>query len=128
MNIGLLAWFGLLLGLLRWSKDQNESPALWLPVAWLFIIATKLPSQWLGLTPASFNTAFEEGSSLDRIVYLTLISIAIWVLTTRQIDWADLFAQNYSLVLILVFALASVTWSDFPYVTFKRWFRDLGTY
>ena len=28
----------------------------------------------------------------------------------------------------LLFALISVVWSDFPFVAFKRWFRDLGDY
>lgn len=28
----------------------------------------------------------------------------------------------------LSFALASVVWSDFPFVTFKRWVRDVGNY
>src|SRR4029077_1554222 len=26
------------------------------------------------------------------------------------------------------FALVSVVWSDFPFIAFKRWFRDLGSY
>ena len=30
--------------------------------------------------------------------------------------------------MFLSFALLSVIWSDSPFVTFKRWFRDLGNY
>src|SRR5262249_1525242 len=29
---------------------------------------------------------------------------------------------------LLAFGLLSVAWSDLPFVTFKKWFRDLGLY
>ena len=127
-SVALLVWFVLLLVLLRWSKDRKNSPALWLPVTWLLIISSRTPSQWLGLTPTSAATAFEDGSALDRAIFLTLAFVAFWVLTSRQINWTELFGRNAALMLLIVFALASVAWSDFPYVTFKRWIRDLGTY
>ena len=38
------------------------------------------------------------------------------------------FARNATLMAFLLFALVSVCWSDFPFVAFKRWFRDLGNY
>ena len=31
-------------------------------------------------------------------------------------------------MVFLSFALMSFCWSDFPFVAFKRWFRDLGNY
>jgi O-antigen ligase len=73
-------------------------------------------------------TAFEEGSSLDRIIFLLLIGLAVWILTKRQLNWGELFKRNPALLLFLAFALASVLWSDYPFVTFKRWIRDLGLY
>ena len=127
--LGALVWAALGLVLLRWSsKDAKESRALWVPVIWLFIISSRLPSQWLGLTPISVSTAFEEGSPVDRIIYLSLIIVALCILYSRRLNWGELFARNSALLLLLLFALVSVIWSDFPYVAFKRWFRDLGLY
>jgi len=127
--LGALEWAVLGLVLLRWSsKDGKQSPALWVPVIWLFIISSKLPSQWLGLNPMSLTTAFEEGSNLDRIIYLSLIVACLCILSTRRLNWGELLARNSALLWLLLFALVSVIWSDFTYVAFKRWFRDLGLY
>lgn len=129
MPLGALAWTVLGLVLLRLSStDGKQSPALWVPVMWLFIISSKLPSQWLGLNPMSLTTAFEEGSALDRVIYVSLIIACIGILSTRRLNWNELLARNSALLLVLLFALVSVIWSDFTYVAFKRWFRDLGLY
>jgi O-antigen ligase len=39
-----------------------------------------------------------------------------------------MFSRNRALLLFLVLALLSVTWSDFPFVSLKRWVRDIGHY
>jgi O-antigen ligase len=69
-----------------------------------------------------------EGSGLDRGIFTVLIGLAIGALATRQLDWPSLVARNPAVTVFLSFAIVSVTWSDFPFITFKRWFRDLGTY
>ena len=48
--LALFLWFILLLALLCWdpARDRKTSPALWVPVIWLFIVGSQLPSQWLG--------------------------------------------------------------------------------
>jgi hypothetical protein len=45
----ILYWLGIL-GLFRLNRDETErtSPALWLPVVWLTIGASRSLSQWLG--------------------------------------------------------------------------------
>src|SRR2546425_8560729 len=128
--LALLLCFILLLLLLRYdpAKDPAASPALWVPFIWMFILGYRSPAQWLGLIPTSAATAFEEGSPLDRSVFLLLIVLALWILAARQLNWPEVFARNSALALFLLFALASVTWSDFPFISFKRWIRDLGTY
>jgi O-antigen ligase len=129
-SLALLACFLLVAVLMRWSKDSKDSPALWLPVIWLFIISSKMPSTWFGIssTATSAAVASEEGNSFDRTVYLVLLALALWVLARRQINWSELFARNWILVSFLVFALVSLAWSDFPYISFKRWIRDLNLY
>src|SRR5438309_956090 len=120
MSLGLIGGIILLLVLLRWSRDPADSPALWLPVIWLFIISTRLPSQWLGITSTATSAAMasEDGSGFDRVIYLTLTALALWILARRRLKWSELFARNSALMLFLVFALASVVWSDYPYVSF----------
>ena len=108
--------------------SEGTSLALWVPVIWMFIVGSRLPSQWLGGQMGQAAQALEEGNPLDRTISSALILLAIGILMSRSFKWGDFFARNLALMAFLSFALLSVLWSDFPFVAFKRWFRDLGNY
>lgn len=129
-SLALFLWFILLVALLRFdpAKDPKTSLALWVPVIWMFIIGSRLPSQWLGGQMAQVAEALEEGNPLDRVIYFALIFLAIGILISRSLKWGDFVVRNLALVGLVSFALVSVLWSDFPLIAFKRWFRDLGNY
>ena len=65
---------------------------------------------------------------MDRTIYSALILLAIGILMSRSFKWGSFFSRNLALMAFLSFALLSVFWSDFPFVAFKRWFRDFGNY
>jgi O-antigen ligase len=129
--LALFVWLVLLL-LLLWfdpAKEPGTSAALWVPLLWMFIDATRLPSQWLGADlGAAGSQALAEGDPLDRAVFLFLIALAVGILITRSFKWHVFFSRNLFLMAYVLFALLSVCWSDFPFVAFKRWGRDLGNY
>jgi len=129
-SLALVLWIVLLLALLRFdpANDLGKSLPLWVPLIWLFIVGSRLPSQWLGLQVGSANQALENGNPLDRTIFSLLILLAIGILISRSFNWGGFFARNFFLLAFLSFALVSVLWSDFPFVSFKRWFRDLGNY
>ncbi len=129
--VATILWFIFLLLLLRFdpAKEAKTSLALWVPLIWMFINGSRLPSQWLGgEVVGTASQAFEEGNPLDRAIFSLLILVAIGVLMSRSFNWGNFFARNLALTAFLFFALMSVMWSDFPFVSFKRWFRDLGDY
>jgi exopolysaccharide production protein ExoQ len=130
--LALLLWFMLLLALLHFdpARGSGKWSALWVPLIWLFITASRLPSQWLegGTANAIAGTVLEEGNALDRNILSLLILLALGILMSRSFDWGEFFAANVALTALLSFALLSVLWSDFPFVAFKRWFRSLGVY
>ncbi len=129
--LALAIWLMLLLGVLVFdpAKDKRTSAALWVPVIWMFFFGSRSPAVWLGVS-SGINTAqaLEEGNPLDRTIYLLLTLAAIIILVSRSFQWRQFFAQNSALTLFLAFALLSVAWSDFPFATFKKWFRDTGIY
>ncbi len=130
--LALSIWILLLVLLLRFdpAKLPGTSWIFWVPVIWVSIVASRLPSQWLGTT-SSIDTvaeALEEGNPLNRTVWLVLILLALGILLSRSFPWGEFIARNLALIAYLSFALMSVLWSDFAFVSFKRWFRDLGTY
>ena len=129
-NLALLLWFVLLLGLLHFDPAKNPRPslALWVPLTWMFIVGSRLPSQWLGIQVGTVAQALDEGNPVDRSIFLLLILLGFSILISRSFRWGDFFARNFALTAFLAFALVSVLWSDFLFVSFKRWFRDLGTY
>ena len=130
-SAALLLWLIFVLGLLRFdpARDPRTSLALWVPVVWMFIVASRLPSQWLGGGEVQMaSQALEEGNGLDRTIFAFLILVAIVVLFMRSFNWSSFVARNFFLAAFILFALTSVMWSDFPFVAFKRWFRDFGDY
>lgn len=129
-SLALLLWFVLLLLLLRYdpAKDPATSAALWVPLTWALIVASRLPSQWFGTNVGSMAQAYQEGNPLDRSIFFVLILLAMGILMARSFGWGTFILRNLPLMAFLCFALLSVFWSDFPFVSLKRWFRDLGTY
>ena len=83
---------------------------------------------WLGVSSGNAARALEEGSPVDRTIFLLLNLAAFLILVARSFQWRRFIVQNAALACFLVFALLSVAWSDFPLATFKKWFRDVGVY
>jgi exopolysaccharide production protein ExoQ len=128
--LALFLWFVLLIALLYLdpARDRATSAAIWVPLIWMFIISSRLPSQWIGAQSGLALQAYEEGNPLDRTIFFGLIALSVVILVSRSFKWGDFFARNLMLTAFLFFALMSVFWSDFPFITFKKWFRDLGIY
>lgn len=130
-TLALLIWIVLLVGLfyLDVARESKTSLALWVPLIWFFFIGSRTPSMWIGFqTATTAAQALEEGSPLDRVVFSALALTAFVILFLRSFQWGKFFRQNAALVSLLAFALLSVAWSDFPFATFKKWFRDIGVY
>jgi exopolysaccharide production protein ExoQ len=102
--------------------------ALWLPLIYMFILSSRLPSQWLaGATNASVG-GYQDGNPIDRYIYLVILLISLRVLSKRPPGLIALI-QNYKVLCIfLAYAFLSIAWSDVPFVSLKRWIRDLGIY
>src|SRR5207244_2752891 len=130
-SLALFLWLILLVALLRFdpARDRGTSAALWVPLMWIFIVGSRLPSQWLDSGQMGQSVqALEEGNPLDRTIFSVLILLAIVILRSRSFKWGDFFVRNLALTAFLSFALLSFVWSDFPLIALKRWFRDLGNY
>jgi O-antigen ligase len=130
-TLALAAWVVLLSALFAFdpAKYTKASAALWVPVVWMFFLASRPPAMWLGITSgADAAQALEDGNPLDRTILSLLTLIAISILMSRSFQWSKFAANNCALVSFVAFGLLSVVWSDFPLATFKKWFRDVGVY
>ena len=107
-SLALLLWLTLLIGLLCFdpAKPRATSLALWVPVIWMFIVATRLPSQWLGDSRTFVaSQALEEGSSTDRSMFMLLIILSIVVLASRSFQWRAFLTLNRALIAFLFLLL-----------------------
>jgi exopolysaccharide production protein ExoQ len=129
-SLALLLWLFCVVPLLCFdpARDSKTSLALWIPVLWIFIVGSRLPSQWMGGSMGQVSQALEEGNPLDRVFYFSLIVLSIGILMSRSFRWGAFLRSNWALTAFLLFSLLSVCWSDFAFVALKRWFRDLGNY
>src|SRR6185437_9045944 len=123
VSLAALLWFDP-------ARVRSTSGALWVPVIWMFIQATRLASQWLNPNVEMIISVQgqQEGNPTDRLVYIALIVLALAVLAARRFPWGQFAQQNFALTLFLLFCLLSAIWSDFPFIALKRWFRDMGDY
>src|SRR5262245_59605065 len=108
-------------------RRQGVSAGSWLALAWMVIFASRPLSAWFqsGFV-YSTSEAYLEGSPIDRVVSLLLILAGYVVLGRRHIALGAITRQNFWLLAFYTFCALSVLWSDFPFVAFKRWFKDFG--
>ena len=119
----LIAWFIYM----DRKRRTGVSGAVWLPVVWFIILASKRLSAWLALgNEGEVSESEADGSAIDRILFLFLIVGAFIIVKRRNLNWSLLFARNRWLVALYVYLGVSAIWSDFTFISFKRWFNDLG--
>lgn len=128
--VALLAWSLWLTWIFH--KDGREkrsiSSAVWIVVVWAVIYVGRPISEWIAIVEGSTLApqSRDEGSPIDGSFSLLLIIFGLSVLVRRSVQPSVLIKHNIWLVAFYVFWFLSITWSDYPFITFKRLFKDLG--
>jgi exopolysaccharide production protein ExoQ len=121
-------FFIIFLFLMDRKKTEGVSCAIWIPFIWMFLAGSRYVSQWLNLgTPDINMDAILDGSPFDRSIFTTLVIAGIMILWQRRINWKEVFTQNAWILLFLMFGAISICWSDYPFVSFKRWIKAIGS-
>jgi len=130
-NIAL--FFGLTFILFLYIVDSRQGPkvtkAVWLPAIWFTIAATRPFSVWIGMeTVMEKSDEYLQGSPIDRNFFLVLIFLALIVLFRRREKISEVIRVNKWLFFYLFFCGLSTIWSDFAFVSFKRWIKEIGNF
>src|SRR3974390_2680944 len=114
-------------GLFCLDRDRSvrTSKALWLPVAYLWIIGSRPVSVWLGVSPSAGTNVQLEGSPLDALVFGILLAAAVVVLIWRGKQTLSLLSANWLILIYFSYCLISVCWAYLPAVAFKRWIKSV---
>jgi exopolysaccharide production protein ExoQ len=118
-----------ILGLFVVSRDSSAktSKAIWIPVMWLLIGASRNVSAWLSLnTPTVEAEKYVEGSPTDQVILGTLTILGIIILVRRHVRLGSVVRSNLPVFLYFAFCGLSVLWSDYPSVSSRRWIKSLG--
>jgi hypothetical protein len=120
-----LVLIGYLLG-----RDSREEPrvssAVWIPILWLMINGSRQVSQWLGSGSILAAQRLEEGSPIDQAVFGILIIGGVCVLSKRRVEIYKVVKNNLPITVYFLYGGLSVIWSDFPFLSFKRWVKAVG--
>lgn len=117
-------------GLFFLDRDNSvrTSPALWLPVIWLWIVGSRPVSVWMGFGSGTGNSlaATLDGSPLDAAIFMALVLLGLAVLFVRKRKARAFLAANWAVILFFLYCLVSVMWSPFHGPAFKRWIKAVG--
>ncbi len=102
------------------------SGTLWIPLLWIMVIGSRPVSQWFSPAPTESSQSYIDGNPFDRNVFLFIIVAGVLVLIMRRINWGSIFASNRWVFLFFIYCGISIIWSDYPFVSFKRWTKDIG--
>jgi O-antigen ligase len=108
-------------------RRPSVSTASWLVVVWAVIFASRPVSGWFQSGAVASVESYAEGSPVDRAVFTALILAGYAVLIKRRIPLGRIVANNRWLFAFYGFWLVSISWSDLPFVAFKRLFKDFGS-
>jgi exopolysaccharide production protein ExoQ len=113
--------------------DSRRKPDVtfyhWVPFIWFLIVSSRPIVQWLDVTVDLEMAAGDPGSSTIDATILTILIIAGIVILSRRIkECTEILKNNLWLVLLITYCFISILWSDYPSLSFKRWFRGMGTF
>ena len=124
LTLGFIAWL--------YRRDFRQRPnitgAVWLPTLWVLISASRPVTTWLNMfgLPIGGPASLEEGSPLDALFYTIVIATGVYVLARRQINLGQVIEENPWLAAFFIYCFLAIFWSEFPFVSFKRWIKVVG--
>jgi exopolysaccharide production protein ExoQ len=108
-------------------RRENISYALWIPLFWLLIVGSRPISFWFGVDiQFEATSGYLEGDPMDGTIFFCLIIAGLFVLLSRSVNWRTAFLSNKWIFIFFLYCLISVLWSDYQWISLKRWVKDFG--
>lgn len=112
---------------LEYRRFKPLSISGWIPTIWLMYCASKALGVWFETGQGYENVNVSAGSPMDRVFLSILIGVGLLILARRKIDWPQIVKDNKWIFFLFLFMLVSVLWSNYPFVSLKRWIKASGT-
>ena len=122
LTLLFIAWL-----LIRFSRFTTPmSLGLWIPFIWITINSSRPIGYWFSTGTMAASSDITSGSAFDRNSYIILIVLGLFVLLKRNINWAELKVNLFWIFVLYLYYLLTVLWSDYPFITLKRWIKDFS--
>jgi exopolysaccharide production protein ExoQ len=112
------------------KRNVGETKGLFWPTLWYLVVCSRPVGYWLGLwgvpIPGASNDP-TDGSLIDRIFFALLTVIGLSILSRRGFKWGAALRLNPWLTAFVVYMAISIIWSQYPYVSFKRYIKVIGS-
>ena len=111
-------------------RTVRVSKALLWPTLWYLVVASRPFGVWMytwGIPLPGGNGDVTEGSSIDRYFYLTLAIVGLSILSKRDFDWGTTLRTNPWVTALLIYMAASILWSQYTFISFKRFIKVVGS-
>lgn len=127
-SIALLICIAGIAGLFYLDRDNTvrTSAALWLPFIWIGIGGSRAASSWFNFSNPVGMDAQLDGTQPDRLIFQTLVVLGAAVLFFRAKQTSAFLKTNWPILTYLFYCLVSVSWSEYPGVSAKRWIKAVG--
>lgn len=120
-------FFILILLILDRRFGSRVSCGLWVPTIWMMYGGSRSIYSWLNPEPIrGAEIDYISGNPIDRTFLLLLIACGLFILSRRKIDVAEVLRRNSWIFVLFIYMGVSILWSDFMFVSFKRWIRAIG--
>lgn len=107
------------------EKKVTTSKGLWFPIAWLLINGSRPVSQWLQKGP-TLGDQYVDGSPLDAVIFGIIIAGGLAVMFQRRKKLESFLRSNSAILLFVAYCAISIVWSDYSFVSLKRWVKSVG--
>lgn len=108
------------------SERFHKAAYRWLPFCWMILAGT----QGLGMLRAlGINVgadSAESGSPVERILFMLMLMLGIYLLSRRSNILMETFKANMLLFVLFAYIALSITWSPMAEVSAKRFIKMVG--
>lgn len=126
--LGTVAYAAVIVAIFYFDRENiRTSRALWIPILWLAINGSRPVTLWFQTGPSTIADTVDS-NPVDASIFGALELAAIVVLIKRRRQVVEFARQNPFLLAFLVYCLISVVWSDYSFISFKRWVKAFGDY
>ncbi|MCX6976483.1 MAG: O-antigen ligase family protein [Verrucomicrobia bacterium] len=131
-QLALLLGFILVYAAFRSDRSRNypHTQDLFFPTLWYLVVTTHPIGYWCqlwGIPIPNDSADATEGSPIDRYFFLTLTIFGLRILAKRHFSWGPALRANRPLITLLAFMALSIFWSQYPFVSLKRFVKVFGS-